>query len=129
MEATNLVKHFTAFTRAETRLLPPLHKFEVRARFSPLCPCVVVDDKTHAVTSIQHFCFQGLAAGVDDDEIDPDAVTDPDAEVAAGETSEAELELAASVMQRLLSLVSELPQNQYTSARARIAKVHEAVES
>jgi hypothetical protein len=70
-----------------------------------------------------------MAAGVDDDEIDPDAVTDPDAEVAAGETSEAELELAASVMQRLLSLVSELPQNQYIGARARIAKVHEAVES
>jgi hypothetical protein len=48
MEATNLVKHFTAFTRAETRLLPPLHKFEVRTRVPPF---VGVDDETYAVTS------------------------------------------------------------------------------
>lgn len=55
---------------------------------------------------------------------------DPDeAELSSRQASEAELELAASVMQRLLSLVSELPQDQYTGARQRIVKVHEVVES
>ena len=66
----------------------------------------------------------------DEDEVDPDAVLDPDeAELSSRQASEAELELAASVMQRLLSLVSELPQDQYTGARQRIVKVHEVVES
>lgn len=61
-------------------------------------------------------------------DVDPDAPLELAAVMMDGEISEAELDLAASVMRKLQSFVSELPTNQHVDARRRMAFVHRGVE-
>ncbi len=46
-----------------------------------------------------------------------------------GEITEAELELAANIKQRMQSFVAEMGRKQYVEARRRMAGVHGGLES
>ena len=45
-----------------------------------------------------------------------------------GEITEADLELAASIMQRIQGLVSELPKHDFIPAKTRMVTVYNAIE-
>lgn len=45
-----------------------------------------------------------------------------------GEITEADLELAASIMQRMQGFVSELPKHDFIPAKTRMVAVHNAIE-